>query len=249
MDKKKSLNIALIGYGRMGQMIEEIALKRGHHIALKVEAGAEAETVRTSLMEVDVAIEFTQPEAAEANCRLCLEAGVPVVSGTTGWAEGVERLRQRCTELGGTFFWASNFSIGVYLFGEMNRRVARLMQPFTQYRVSLEEIHHIHKLDAPSGTAITLAEGIVDERTDLDGWSLVEDGLAEAGEHKLPISSVREGEVPGTHSVAYTSGVDRIVLRHEAFGREGFALGAVMAAEYSVEHRGALTMVDLVGEH
>ena len=176
------------------------------------------------------------------NCSRAIDRGIPVVSGTTGWADKMPELKARCEAGEGTLFWSSNYSIGVQLFLQINRRVAELMQRAPGYRLSLDETHHIHKLDAPSGTAITLAETILSERPELHGWELTE----EPKEGILPIIAHREGEVPGTHTVTYTSSVDRIILTHEAFGRQGFALGAVIAAEYAASHRGWLTMDDLL---
>lgn len=248
MKDMKSLKIALIGYGRMGRMVEQVALRRGHEVVLRVDqlSADLARELRASGAEV--AIEFTVPASAYANCRVCLEEGIPVVSGTTAWPEGVEELRCLVRQEGGkTFLWSSNYSIGVNLFFEINRRVARLMQHAPAYQLALEEIHHQHKLDAPSGTAITLAEEIVSCRTDLDSWVLVEEGQ-EIKTGMLPISSVREGEVPGIHTVTYRSEEDELRLTHEAFGREGFALGAVVAAEYASCHMGDLRMSDVLNE-
>lgn len=242
---KQSLNIALVGYGRMGQMIAQIAQERGHRIALTIDKGQEDLFGSDAWAHIDVAIEFTTPSSAFDNCSRCLDLGIPVVSGTTGWSEGVEALRTRCDrEVGATVFWSSNFSIGVYLFLELNRQMARLMNQAPEYSIAMSETHHIHKLDAPSGTAITLAETILDERPELSGWSLI--GKQAPAIDQLPISSVREGEVAGIHSVSYTSGADRIVLTHEALGRQGFALGAVLAAEYAASHTGFLTMADML---
>lgn len=235
------MRILLIGYGRMGKMIEQIALDRGHQIVARVDRTTGEELTNELMSAADVAIEFTQPESAYTNCRRCLEAGLAVVSGTTGWGEGVEELRYLSNESGVPFFWASNFSIGVHLFAEINQRMAALMCIAPEYKLSMSETHHIHKLDAPSGTAITLAERVLAERPELSGWSLVEAG-AQAEASKLPISSYREGEVPGIHSIEYRSTVDRITLTHEAFGREGFALGAVLASEFTQGRRGVLDM-------
>lgn len=244
----KSLKIALIGYGRMGRMIEQIALGRGHEVVLRLDEPAEHLVKLLRASGAEVAIEFTVPASAYANCRTCLELGLPVVSGTTAWASGVEELRAMARSGSGrTFLWSSNFSIGVNLFLEANRRVARLMQHAPDYALALEETHHIHKLDAPSGTAITLAEAIVMERSDLDGWACVE-GQCVPPSGTLPITSLREGEVAGIHTVTYRSGQDEIRLTHEAFGREGFALGAVVAAEYASSHTGALEMADVLAE-
>lgn len=243
----KSLNICLIGYGKMGRMIEQIAQKRGHRIVLKIDQGEEALYDSDLFASADVAIEFTSPSSAFANCSRALERGVPVVSGTTAWSEGVEQLREACRRTQGkTFLWASNFSLGVNLFLEINRQVARLMQAVPEYRLSMQEVHHIHKLDEPSGTAITLAETIIGERHDLERWALASEGAEPPSADTLPITALREGEVAGIHQVAYTSEVDRISLEHEAFSREGFALGAVIAAEYASQHEGALQMRDVL---
>ena len=238
----QALKIVLIGYGKMGHVIEEIAQERGHQIVLTIDRDEEHLFDDPRFTTADVAIEFTAPAMAYDNCSRAIDRGIPVVSGTTGWADKMPGLKARCEAGEGTLFWSSNYSIGVQLFLQINRRVAELMQRAPSYRLSLDETHHIHKLDAPSGTAITLAETILSERPELHGWELTE----EPREDILPIIAHREGEVPGTHTVTYTSSVDRIILTHEAFGRQGFALGAVLAAEYAAAHRGWLTMDDLL---
>lgn len=243
MEANKALKIALVGYGRMGRMIEQIALERGHTIVSIIRNGAPEEWAELERARPQVAIEFSLPSVAETNCRRCIALGIPVVSGTTGWAEGVARLRDEVRGAeGATFFWASNFSVGVHLFTQINRVVARIMRTAPSYLATMRETHHVHKLDAPSGTAISLAEAILEERPELSGW---QSGGEPAG-GVLPIDSIREGEVPGIHTVLYTSEVDTITLSHEAKGREGFALGAVLAAEYSACHSGVLTMNDLL---
>lgn len=238
----QALKIVLIGYGKMGHVIEEIAQERGHQIVLTIDRDEEHLFDDPRFTTADVAIEFTAPAMAYDNCSRAIDRGIPVVSGTTGWADKMPELKARCEAGEGTLFWSSNYSIGVQLFLQINRRVAELMLRVPGYRLSLDETHHIHKLDAPSGTAITLAETILSERPELHGWELTE----EPKEDILPIIAHREGEVPGTHTVTYTSSVDRIILTHEAFGRQGFALGAVLAAEYAATHRGWLTMDDLL---
>ena len=238
----QGLKIVLIGYGKMGHVIEEIAQARGHQIVLTIDRGKEALFDDPRFASSDVAIEFTAPAMAFDNCLRAIERGIPVVSGTTGWTDRQPELRARCEAGEGTVFWSSNFSIGVNLFLQINRRVAALMQVAPNYHLSMDETHHIHKLDAPSGTAITLAEAILSERPELKGWELTEEAHAEL----LPITAHREGEVPGIHTVTYTSEVDRIVLTHEAFGRQGFALGAVLAAEFAHTHQGWLTMDDML---
>lgn len=245
MTSLRPLQIVLIGYGKMGHVIETIARERGHHIALTIDRGEEDRFDDPRFLSADVAIEFTSPATAYANCLRCLERGIPVVSGSTGWTDKLPELRERCEAGQGTLFWSSNFSIGVNLFFKINQLVARLMEAAPSYRLRLDETHHIHKLDAPSGTAITLAERILSERPELQGWSLAEAGEA-LGEERLPIYAHREGEVPGIHTASYRSEVDQITLTHEAFGRQGFALGAVLAAEYASQHQGWLTMNDLL---
>ncbi len=240
-----SLNIVLLGYGKMGKTIEQIALDRGHKIALKLDSFDEEIFDSPAFYGADVVIEFTEPKSAYQNCLRSMEAGLPVVSGTTGWTDELNQLRTWVdAHEGSTLFWASNFSVGVNLFFEMNKRIAELMNGVDEYKLSMQEIHHIHKLDAPSGTAISLAEEIMSKHETYDTWALSEDLLAE--EHMLPIKSIREGEVPGTHIVTYRSTVDEISLEHKAFGRQGFALGAVLAAEYVQKNKGLLSMKDLL---
>lgn len=242
----KSLKICLIGYGRMGQMVERVARERGHEIVLRIDKADTNILDNELIAEADVAIEFTTPEAAYTNCHRALERGVAVVSGTTAWTDGVAQLQELCSHNKTmSFLWSSNFSLGVNLFWELNRQAARLMQSISGYRLSIEEIHHTHKLDAPSGTAITLAETVLSERADLSSWSPF-CGEDEVKKGILPIKSIRKGEVAGIHRLAYTSSVDKITLEHEAFSREGFALGAVVAAEYASTHYGAHRMQDVM---
>lgn len=229
------MKIALIGYGRMGHEIERIALSRGHDVVCRVDIGNTDAFGSREFADAEVAIEFTAPGAAYDNVRRAFDAGVKVVSGTTGWFEKHrEEMQTLCSASGGghTLFWSSNFSIGVAIFSAVNRYLAGIMDGFGGYDVSMKEIHHIHKLDAPSGTALTLAAEIEKEIGRVD---------------KVPISSVREGEVPGIHSVTYGSDADMITITHEAKNRSGFALGAVMAAEYAESHTGLLGMKDLFG--
>lgn len=235
------MNILLVGYGKMGKAIEQIALERGHHIAGKIDINNHSELEALPAESVDVAIEFSSPEAAYTNIKQCLEKGWPVVSGTTGWLDFKSEIEALTSEKGGAFFYASNYSIGVNLFFRLNRTLARLMknQP---YEVSMKEIHHIHKLDAPSGTAITLAEGIQAENGDIQGWNL----LPEQKENHVPILAEREGEVPGTHVVTYQSEVDTIEISHTAHSRQGFALGAVVSAEWLKGKKGVFGMDDLL---
>ncbi len=235
------MNILLVGYGKMGKAIEKIALERGHRIAGKIDINNPGELEVLPAESVDVAIEFSAPEAAYANIKRCLEKGWPVVSGTTGWLDYKAEIETLTSEYAGAFFYASNYSIGVNLFFRLNRTLARLMNN-RPYEVSMKEIHHIHKLDAPSGTAITLAEGIRAENSEMQGWSL----LPERKENQVPILSEREGEVPGTHIVTYQSEVDTLEISHTAHSRQGFALGAVVSAEWLVGKKGIFSMDDLL---
>ena len=235
------MNILLVGYGKMGKAIEQIAMERGHTIAGKIDVNNRGEMEALPTEAVDVAIEFSSPEAAYANIKMCLEKGWPVVSGTTGWLEFKSEIETLTADKGGAFFYASNYSIGVNLFFQLNKDLARLMKG-QGYDLSLTEIHHIHKLDAPSGTAITLAEGILAEREDLEGWNLAEEEM----ENSIPITSKREDEVPGTHVVNYDSEVDTIHISHVAHSRRGFALGAVISAEWLQTKKGVFGMGDML---
>lgn len=249
------MKIALLGYGKMGRIIEEIALSRGHSIVLKV-SGANAQTYTDAeLKAADVAIEFTRPDAVISNINRCIKAGVPVVVGTTGWYDHLPGIMEDVKAHKATLFHASNFSIGVNLFFRLNEKLAELMKPFPQYEPMIEEIHHVHKLDAPSGTALTLAHGIMSNIERKTEWKVYHDtDTAErtivytAAENELPIMSIRTGEVPGTHKIDYSSDVDRIVITHEAFNRQGFATGAVIAAEWVSGRKGVFTMNDLLAE-
>tara|TARA_B100000949_G_C14113693_1_gene379520 strand:- start:6 stop:704 length:699 start_codon:yes stop_codon:yes gene_type:complete len=229
------MNIALLGYGRMGKTIAEIAEDRGHKIVRRIDKDDSFD-----LDGVDVAIDFSIPEAAVANISQCINSDVPVVSGTTGWLDNYDKIVQLCNDKNGAFLYASNFSVGVNIFFELNKQLAKMMANLSNYNVSMEETHHIHKLDAPSGTAITLAEGIV-ENTDYTGWLLEEEE-----KDKITIKSIREGEVPGTHSIKYASEVDEIAIEHKAHSRQGFALGAVIAAEWIVDKKGVFSMKDVL---
>lgn len=236
------MNIALLGYGKMGKAIEKIAIAQGHEIKLKV-----ARDSSYSLKEIDVAIDFSVPEMATTHLRNCLEAGIPVVSGTTGWLEDYTQITDLCTSKNGSFLYASNFSIGVNLFFEINKKVAEIMAPIQGFEISMEEIHHTQKLDAPSGTAITLAEDIIAQGAH-SSWKSV-DATNESIENTnsiIPILSKRIGEVPGTHSVQYKSPIDTITLSHEAHSREGFAQGAVLAATWLVGKKGVFSMRDVL---
>lgn len=237
------MNIALIGYGKMGKAIEKIAIERGHNIVVIIEKDEDYKFGEKEFACADVAIEFTSPDQAYINCTRCFEYNKPVVSGTTGWEEQLKVLQNRCIADGQTLFHTTNFSIGVNIFFEINKTLSRLMNGQHQYNASMQEIHHIHKLDSPSGTAITLASELIKESAKYNSWI---EGESFADETVLPIESIRQGEVPGIHSIIYKSPVDEISIRHEAYSRDGFALGAVLAAEYAQTHKGVLSMKELL---
>ncbi|MFV0506780.1 MAG: 4-hydroxy-tetrahydrodipicolinate reductase [Bacteroidales bacterium] len=233
------MRIALIGYGKMGKAIEQIALERGHEIVLKIDIDNQADNTVENLKKADVAIEFTVPKMATQNYKRCIDAGIPVVSGTTGWLGKWDEIISYCKSKNGTFFYASNFSIGVNLFFKLNKELAQLMKVHCEYSPSIGETHHIHKLDTPSGTAITIAEGVC-EAYDRD-WVLAEN-TSDVNNQSIPIVSRRKGETPGDHSVIYNSDIDFIKIEHSAKNRKGFALGAVLAAEYTKNNKGILSM-------
>ncbi len=237
------MNILLIGYGKMGKTIEEIALNRGHRIVERIDVHNAGTLDGLDPTSVDVAIEFSQPEAAFENISKCLDKGIRIISGTTGWLDKKTTIEDLCRKRKGTFFYASNFSIGVNLFFKLNSFLAGLMADYEQYGVRMEEIHHTEKKDAPSGTAITLAEGILKHNNRIKKWIK---GKSEEVD-SLGIESFREGKVPGTHIIKYISENDQIEIKHEAFSRKGFALGAVLVAEWIPEHSGLLNMDDFLG--
>lgn len=249
------MKIALIGYGKMGKMIEQIAKDRGHEIVCIIDVDNQQDFDSEAFKSADVAIEFTNPTAAYGNYLKAFKHSVKVVSGSTGWMKDHgEDVRRMCSAEGGqTLFWASNFSIGVAIFSAVNRYLAKIMNGFTQYDVRMEETHHIHKLDAPSGTAITLAEEIIndiDRKTEwVKGVQRLADGTVEGSNevpaNELAIESIRRDEVPGIHSVIYDSDADSITITHDAHSRKGFAMGAVLAAEYTNSHKGLLTISDM----
>lgn len=231
------MKIALLGYGKMGKVIERIALERGHEIVLK----KDKTTTFEGLENADVAIDFSVPNAAVENISTCLNTNIPVVSGTTGWLENYNKMVALCQEKNGAFIYGSNFSLGVNIFFELNSHLAKIMSRFNQYKVTMEEIHHTQKLDAPSGTAISLAEGII-ENSNYANWTMETPKADE-----IKIEALRIPEVPGTHTVFYSSEVDTIEIKHTAHNREGFALGAVIAAEWLVGKKGVYTMKDVLG--
>ena len=236
------MKIALIGYGKMGHMIEEIALQRGHEIVLKINIDNTADFNKENAAAADVAIEFTGPDSAFENVRQCVEFGVPVVSGSTGWNNKIEVIKQLCLEKKGSFLHTSNFSIGVNIFFEVNKLLAKLMDAQPEYEVTMKEIHHTQKLDAPSGTAVSLAEQVLDQLDRKKKWV----NEASANKEELSIISERIDPAPGTHSVKYASEIDDIEIIHTAHSRKGFALGAVLAAEYIHDKKGVFTMKNVL---
>jgi 4-hydroxy-tetrahydrodipicolinate reductase len=237
------MKLALIGYGRMGHAIEETALKRGHSVSLIIDIENPGDLNAKNLKEIDVAIEFSFPEAAFRNISTCLESKVPVVSGTTGWLKDYEKAAKICMDNGSSFIHSSNYSIGVNILFMLNSELAKQMNKYRDYSVSIEEIHHTKKLDAPSGTAISLADGIRDQHQGYKGWCFEND----KSENMIPVRSIREGSVPGIHTVTWDSEIDTISLRHEAKNRKGLALGAVIAAEFIHNRKGVFKMSDVLG--
>ena len=236
------MKIALIGYGKMGQTIEKIAIERGHSIVCKIDINQTDTFDSPQFTEADVAIEFTAPTVAYGNYLKCFERNKPVVSGTTGWLEHLDDIRSRCADGSQTFFYASNYSLGVNIFFELNRRLAQIMNRFGEYGVEIEETHHIHKLDAPSGTAISLAQGICDNMDRKNGWTLAPEERADA----VRITAFREGEVPGIHTIRYESADALISITHSAKSRRALAYGAVLAAEFTMGRKGFLQMKDML---
>lgn len=236
------MKVALIGYGRMGKEIEAISIDRHHEIVLKIDIDNQQDFTTKNLRKADVAIDFSIPSSAYENILKCFEANLPVVCGTTGWLDKFDEVVNICNQKKGTFFYASNYSIGVNLFFKLNKQLAQMMNEFSDYDVEIEEIHHIHKLDAPSGTAITLADGIIGEIERKNSWRL--DATYE--KDIIAITAKRENEVPGIHKIKYNSTVDSIEIIHSAKNRKGLALGAVLAAEYISDKKGVFSMDDLM---
>jgi 4-hydroxy-tetrahydrodipicolinate reductase len=238
----QNLKIILMGYGRMGKEIEAISIQRGHDIVLKIDARNAADISDTDLKKGDVIIEFSQPGSAVANINRCLKAGVPVIVGTTGWYAELAAVESACRQMNGSVLYASNFSVGVNILFELNHKLAALMARRTEYDVSIDEVHHIHKIDKPSGTGITLAEGVLNHINRKKKWVLDEVKSAD----ELAIHSIRENEIVGKHTVKYISDIDEIEIMHNAFSRKGFATGALLAAEFIIGRKGFFTMKDVL---
>lgn len=252
------MKIALIGYGKMGKTIEQIALSRGHEIVEKIDVNEQGSFDSEGFKSADVVIEFTVPSVAFGNYVECFKRGKAVVSGTTGWLDKFPEVKRMCENEGATFFYASNYSLGVNIFAEVNRHLAKMMNKFAQYNATLSETHHIHKLDAPSGTAITLAEGLLENVDRLNGWELERttyaagdkpDDVANANvpADKLPVTAIRDSEVPGIHTIRYESEDDFVEITHSAKSRRALALGAVLAAEFTCGKKGLFGMKDMLG--
>ncbi|MGZ5244640.1 MAG: 4-hydroxy-tetrahydrodipicolinate reductase [Bacteroidia bacterium] len=242
------MNIALLGYGKMGQIIEETAKARGHHISLIVDSKNAGAFNASLLKGTDVAIEFSTPQSVLNNINICLDAQTPLVIGTTGWNDHLDDIKRRCFEKEGSLVYGSNFSVGVNMLFSLNKILAGWMEQYPDYQPKVEEIHHKQKLDAPSGTAITLAEGILEGMPQLEKWESLEkekEDTINLHKNNLPVFYSREEGVPGYHKVTYTSGIDEISISHNAFNRKGFALGAVMAAEFISRHKGFFTPQDI----
>ena len=236
------MKIAILGYGKMGQIIEKIAKERGHKILLKINQNNLDQLNINNLKKADVVIDFSTPESARTNIIQSIDANTPIISGTTGWLDDYKEVKNYCIENKGTFLYASNFSLGVNLFFELNKNLAKLMKKHQQYQIDLTEIHHSQKLDTPSGTAISLAEQIITESEIKNKWTLV----SENSDEELKIDAQRKGNITGTHSVNYRSETDSISIKHEAHSRDGFALGAVIAAEWIISKKGVFSMHDVL---
>ena len=237
------MNIALIGYGKMGKAIEEIALERGHQIVLKINDENLEDFTKENVNKADTAIEFTSPHSAFENIKKIIGYGTPVVCGSTGWTERINEINDYCKQQNGAFLYASNFSVGVNIFFELNKKLATLMKPYAEYNISMEETHHTQKKDAPSGTAITLAEQILEQVSRKTKWV----NEKSSDDTALPIISKREDPAPGTHSIRYSSPIDDIEIIHTAHNRQGFALGAVLAAEFIKGKKGIFSMKEVLG--
>lgn len=241
------MKIALIGYGKMGHIIEGIAETRGHEISCRIDKDNTSDFDSKAFLESDVAIEFTTPSTGFANVERCLMADIPVVSGTTGWTDRLPEAEKLCRERNGSLIWASNFSVGVNIFMAINRQLARIMNSFPQYSPRMVETHHIHKLDHPSGTAVTLAEQIISVCSRISRWCEPDEGICLTPD-TLPIEHIRRGEVPGIHTITWASDADDITITHSANNRNGFATGAVIAAEWLVKNPGIHSMPELLSD-
>jgi 4-hydroxy-tetrahydrodipicolinate reductase len=239
------MKLVLIGYGRMGHEIEQAALEAGHTVTLKIDKENTDDLTREATASADVAIEFTGPETAPDLIIKALSVGLPVVSGSTGWMGRLDEVTAYCRKIDGAFLYSSNFSLGVNLLFHLNEELARIMCKHSEYKVTIEEVHHIHKLDAPSGTAVTLADEIIRQHPGYNAWDSVSKG-SEVPEKHIPVESVREGSVAGIHSVTWDSVIDTISLRHEAVSRKGFAVGALMAASFLAGKKGIFSMKDVL---
>jgi 4-hydroxy-tetrahydrodipicolinate reductase len=241
------MNFALIGYGKMGRTIEALGKIQGHSFPVIIDVHNREQLSSGKLKEIDAAIEFSTPSVAPGNIKECINMGIPVVSGTTGWNEKLPEIEAYCREKNGTLFYASNFSVGVNILFALNRKLAEIMDQFPEYTVSINEVHHVHKKDAPSGTAISLAQQILEVNKQLSGWNLKEPNDPEGdGAGQLPIEAVREGEVKGQHSIHYESVLDSITLSHDAFTRDAFAAGVLLAAIFIKDRKGIFGMQDLL---
>ncbi|MFZ5939837.1 MAG: 4-hydroxy-tetrahydrodipicolinate reductase [Bacteroidota bacterium] len=236
------MKIALIGYGKMGHEIEAAGLKRGHTFPLIIDIDNQAELTPENLRKADVAVDFSHPASAAGHMLLCFDAGVPVVTGTTGWNALEKEMTEACRKKEGALFYASNYSVGVNILFAVNRYLAELMHGFGDYQVSIREVHHTQKLDAPSGTAISLAQQIIGKSGSLKGWKIA----GSEGPGDIPVEAVREGEVTGDHTITWDSPIDTLYIGHHAKSRKGFALGAVLAAEFLADKKGVFTMDDLM---
>ncbi len=244
------MKIALIGYGKMGHEIEKVALQRGHEIVSIIDINEDEKFSSPEFRSADVAIEFTSPQSALSNFRKSFEANIPVVSGTTGWLEHIDEIKHECSNNGKTFFYSSNFSLGVNIFFALNKYLAKIMNNLSDYNVRIEETHHIYKLDAPSGTAITLAQGLLENIDRKSSWALDDNSVDnDSADDIIKIKDFREGEIPGIHKVIYESEIDSITITHDAKSRKGFALGAVLAAEYTKDNKGFLGMNNMLNNY
>jgi 4-hydroxy-tetrahydrodipicolinate reductase len=238
------LRIAISGYGKMGREIEKLATEAGHQVVAIIDSPGDWQRLQQEIKQAEVVIEFTTPSTATDNIERCFQMGIPVVCGTTGWYDNLERLKEKCLQMQGALLYSSNFSPGVNVFFEINRKLAQIMSSFDQYKASIREVHHKQKLDAPSGTAVTLARDILDIHPALSSWVLVQND--KPGEDQLPVEAFREDFVTGTHTVTYTSMIDSIEITHTAFNRQGFVQGALMAASWIRGKKGIFTMRDLL---